>query len=250
VSFGIQAEPIHPGLTDSWQFNLGVLSVNEDATVSSTRQGDPKNEITLDDSDTVPQFGARWRFSDKWALNLVYSGFNWKGLETKNTSFHWDGVDYPLGITVATDLDIGLYIASLDYAFSQSDTTEWGVGFGLHAIDFTANLNIDLNQVSLSAPSEDFLAPLPNLRLYVRHAFSPKLLGSLTGGWMGAEIDKYDGELLIAAAALDYRFSKRWSVGINYQLTDIDLEVDDHRSKDLYDVKIDGFALNVRYSIP
>ena len=81
LSFSVHADPIHPGLTDSWQFQLAVLSVNEDATVSSTRHGDPKNEITLDDSDTVPQFGARWRFSDKWALNLVYSGFSWTGLE-------------------------------------------------------------------------------------------------------------------------------------------------------------------------
>jgi hypothetical protein len=250
LSFSVHADPIHPGLTDTWQFELGVFNVNEDATVSSTGLGDTKTEVTLDDSDTVPHFGARWRFSDKWALNLVYAEFSSSGSEIRNNSFNWDGEEYPLDVAVKLDLDVALYIASLDYAFSQSDTTEWGVGFGLHAIDFAAKLNISLNGLALSSPSDDFIAPLPNLRLYVRHAFSPKLMGSLSGGWMGAEIDEYDGELLVASAGLNYRFSNRWSAGINYEFTDIDLEVDDGRSKELYDVQIDGVAVTVKYSIP
>jgi hypothetical protein len=170
--------------------------------------------------------------------------------KTRNTSFNYDGVTYPVSASVSLDLDVTLYIAAVDYAFHKSDTTEWGVGLGLHAIDLAAGIEGSLNGVSLGASGEDFLAPLPNLRLYGRHAFSPKLLGSVSAGWMGVDIDQYSGDLLVAAASLNYRFADRWSVGLNYQLTDIDLDVDDNINEEHYEVQLDGFALTIGYSIP
>lgn len=208
------------------------------------------DDLGLDDSETIPQLGAMWRFKDKWTLNFVYSDFSVSSNATNNASFNYDGVTYPLNASLKTDLDITLYIVAVDYAFSQSDTTEWGVGLGLHAIDLAAGIRGSLNDVTLAATDEDFLAPLPNLRIYARHAFSPKLLSSFSIGWLGMNIDNYEGSLLVGSAALDYRVSDRWTIGINYQLTDIDLDVDDGINDDNYDVKLSGLALVAKYSFP
>ena len=255
MSLFARAESIHPDLTDKWQFNLGVLQQEPEATIRSTAPGDPETEIDLDDlglddSVTVPQIGARWRFSNKWALNLLYSDFGLSGGETVSSSFNYDGTTYPVNASLKTNLDITLYIATIDYAFWQSDKAEWGVGLGLHAIDLDASIKGSLNNLALTSTGADFLAPLPNLRIFARYAFTPKLLTSVSAGWLGAEIDKYDGQLLVASASLDYRVSKRWSIGLNYQLTDIDMDVDDGLNVDSYDISLKGFAITAKYSIP
>jgi len=256
MSLFARAEPIHPGLTDKWQFSLSLQNYEPEATIRSTAPGDPETEIDLvdelglDDSETVPQIGARWRFSDKWALNLLYSDLGLSGSETISTSFNYDGTTYPVSASLKTELDITLYIAAIDYAFWQSDKAEWGFGLGLHAIDLDASLKGNLGDVPLTSTGQDFLAPLPNLRIFARYAFTPKLLASISAGWLGAEIDKYDGQLVVAGASLDYRFSKRWSFGLNYQLTDIDMDVDDGVNDDSYDISLKGFAITAKYSIP
>jgi len=84
----------------------------------------------------------------------------------------------------------------------------------------------------------------------VRHAFSPKLLGSVSAGWLGIKVGKYDGRLVVASATLDYRFTNRWSLGLNYQLTDIDLDIDRQNKDSNYQVRLDGFSLVAWYSIP
>jgi hypothetical protein len=250
IAFNVQAEPIHRSLTDTWQFNVGILGQQGDATLRSTQEGDPRTDIALDDSQTTAQVGVRWRFKDKWAFNLMYSDFNMSSVETRDRSFNYDGVTYPLNSSLDLDVDVALYVASVDYAFSQSDTTEWGIGLGIHGIDLAADIQASLNGVSLLSSGEDFLAPLPNVRLYGRHAFNSKVLGSISAGWMGANIDQFSGSLVVAGASLSYQFADRWSIGINYQLTDIDLEVDDDISEDEYQVELDGFALHLRYGIP
>ncbi len=212
ASMGTTAESLHPGLTDAWQFSFGVINQKPDATIRSTAPGDPETEVDLDDqgldeSQTSPQLGVKWRFSNKWTLNFHYTEFGLSTSKTIDTSFNYNGVTYPINASLKTDLDFDLYMTSIEYAIWKSDSTEMGVGVGLHAIDLAFNIKGSLNDVRLVSAGEDFLAPLPNLRVFARHAFSPKLIGSVSAGWLGVEIDKYDGQLIVVSASLDYRVS-------------------------------------------
>ena len=230
VAWNSHAESLHPSLDDTWQFHVGLFQQNNKLEVSSTRLGDQEFDIDLDDlglsdSESVPQFGIRWDFSEHWGLNFFYSDFGLTSNAVNNSEFIYDGVVYPLNASLKTEFDITVYALALDYAFYKSNTTEIGIGVGIHALDLAAGFEGSLNDIRLTDTEEDFLAPLPNIRGYVQHAFSPKFLGSLNFGWMGADIDNYSGSFLVASASLEYRLAKRWSVIGNYQLTSIDFEV-------------------------
>ncbi len=249
------AEPIHQGLSDKWRFDFTAVSYSPEATLRSTVPGDPPTEVTLDDlnaddDETTGQFSITGRFSDKWRASFAYTDLSVSGYNINSRNFNFDGVDYPLQTELDTELDVTMYIAAVDYAIHQSDTTEFGIGAGLHAIDLDISFVGSLNGITVGSSSEDFLAPLPNIRGYVRHAFNEKWLFGAGIGWMGAEIDEYDGSLLLGSAFLDYRINNNWTLGVNYQYIEIDLEIDDNLSEDEYDVELPGLGISVTYSIP
>lgn len=248
---GAYAEPIHPGLSDTWDFTLGVFNQGSEADLKSTSsETSSRIDLGLDDNEIIPQIGMRWRFKDKWAFSAAYADFSVPGYRQINTEFEYDDVIYPVDAKLDTKLNIGLYIFALDYAFKRTDTTELGVGFGLHALDLSASLKARLNDNSLALSSDNFLAPLPNIRLFARHAFSPKLLGHASIGWLSATIDKFEGELLVGNVGLQYRFADRWSLGVNYQITDINVTVDRTRADTEYDIRFPGFGATISYAIP
>ena len=248
---GAYAEPIHPGLTDTWNFSVGIFNQGSEAKIKSTTDGtSTRVNMGLDDNEIIPQLGMRWRFKDNWAFSAAYSDFSVPGHRQISSEFEYDGVVYPVDAEVNTKLNIGLYVFAIDYAIKRTDTTELGVGFGLHALDLSASLKARLNDNSLARSSDDFLAPLPNIRLFARHAFSPKLLGHINVGWLSANIDKYDGEILVGSVGLQYRMTDRWSLGANYQTTNIKITVDRTRTDSEYDIKFPGFGVTLSYSIP
>lgn len=72
--------------------------------------------------------------------------------------------------------------------------------------------------------------------------------GSL--GWLGANIDDYEGKLVIGSAFVDYRINDNWTLGAGYQVIDIDLKIDDSPDEQEYNIELPGFSLNLTYSIP
>ncbi len=249
------AEPLHPGLTDRWQFDFTVLSQEPEVKVRATKFGFQENTIDLqdlgvDDRETTGQIGVRYHINEKWRANFGYTPLDISGTRITDRTFNFDGEEFPLSSTVSTDLELKTYIFALDYAFHTSDTSEWGVGAGLHAIDLDIKFEGSLNDLTVATSEEDFLAPLPNLRVYMKHAINERWLVGGSLGWLGIEIDKYDGDLLIATAFIDYRINDNWTLGASYQAVDIDLTIDDSPKEQAYDIKLPGIGLNLTYSIP
>ena len=249
------AEEKHPVFTDTWQFTASALFQNSDASVSST--GPLQNtrkldleDLGMDDSTVVPQITAQWRFADRWLLNFGYSDFSLDGNKAVASSFDFGGVTFPLNASLETEFGISSIVVAVDYVVFQSDRSEFGIGAGLHGLDLNITLDGDINGTLVAESQSDFLAPLPNLRIFGRYAFTPKLTTNFQFGWMGANIENYSGELLIASAGIRYRFASRWSLGLNYQITSINFEVGGGRFEEDYDIELDGVSLAVRYSIP
>ena len=254
LGFGASAEPTHPGFTDTWQFSFGVLNQGTDAKIRSTRGNDVETEIDLDDfglddTEVTPQLGVRWRFADRWALTAAYSDYSVSSSKVVNTSFNFNGTVFPLNASLKTGLDIGLYVIAVDYTLIQKDNLEWGVGAGLHAIDLGASFKGTLNNLSVGAADEDFLAPLPNLRTFLKYSLNDRWLIGGTLGWLGADIDDISGSLVVGTAFVDYRLADKWTIGLNYQTTAIDVDIEDGNSDQSYDIRLPGFALTAKYSI-
>lgn len=251
------AQAIHPGLTDNWEFRVGAFNQHNKIKFSLTPPDNLIHEIDFDDlglkdSEYVAQFGFRKRFREKWAFGLYYSDFGTSSSAAISKEIIIGDVTYPVDASVQTDIGLGLYVASVDYAFSKSDSTEWGVGFGIHALDLSFRFDANLNDLDLDSTSESVVAPLPNFRFYTRHAFTPKLLGSFNIGWLGATIDEYSGRILVGAINLDYRIAERWALGVNYQITDLTLKIDRgaKRANSRFDIVFDGISFSAKYSIP
>jgi hypothetical protein len=249
-----EAQEIHPDLTDTWQFTASALFQNSDASVSST--GILQNVRTLDledlgmdDSTIVPQLSARWRFSDRWILNFAYSDFSLDGRQAIDSSFDYGDTTFPLNASLDTELSLSAIVVALDYVIFKSDKAEFGIGAGLHGLNLDLQLDGDLNGNDVAESQSDFLAPLPNLRAFGRYAITPKIITNIQVGWMGADIENYSGDFLVASAGIRYQVSRQWSVGLNYQLTTIDFEVGGGRNEEVYDVELDGIALSVRFNI-
>lgn len=155
-----------------------------------------------------------------------------------------------MNASIDASLGIDTYIFAVDYAIHQSDSTEWGVGAGLHALDLDVSFDATLNSLTIGATEQDLLAPLPNVRAYFMHAFSDKWLIGGAIGWLGASVDDYDGELLIARAYTKYRINDNWSVGLEAQMVDIDLEIIGSNSTEEYNIELPGAGLTLTYSIP
>ena len=230
------------------------MNQNNEVEVSATTPGDTKVNVDLDDlgyadTETVPQMAARWQFKDKLALNFIYSDFKLTSTKNISRSLTYDGVTFPVNAMTNSELGMTVYAVALDYTVQQNERSDWGVGAGIHGVNFRFDLDGQLNNVVFSTKGHDFLAPLPNLRFFTRYAFSPRLLGGIKVGWMSVNIGKYDGSFLVGTAYLDYRFSDQWSVGLNYQLTDMELDIAGGRADQEYDIKLQGFALKVAYAI-
>lgn len=257
ISVGANAQSIHPGLSDRWEFTIAAFDQHNKIKYSRTPPNESIHEIDFDDlglkeSELVPQFGLRMRFKENWAFGVYHSDFGTSSSQAVTKDIIIGDVIYPVDASLQTDVGLGLYVASVDYAFSRSESTEWGIGFGIHALDLSFRFNASLNDLDLASTTESVIAPLPNFRFYTRHAFSPKLLGSFNVGWLGATIDEYSGRILVGAANLDYRISKRWSLGISYQITDLTLKIDrgTRRANPRFDIVFDGVSFSTKYSIP
>lgn len=248
------AEDLHPNFTDTWQFTASALFQKSDASVSST--GILQNvrtidleDLGMDDSTVVPQLAIKWRFSERWLLNFAYSDFSLDGRQAVSSSFDFGDATFPVNASLDTELSLTAYVVALDYVIFKTDKAEFGLGAGLHGLDLDLKLDGDLNGFAIAQSESDFLAPLPNIRAFGRYALTPRIITNFQIGWMGADIENYSGDFLVASAGIRYRFADQWSLGLNYQVTEIDFEVGGGRNEEVYDVELEGISLSVRYSI-
>ena len=96
---------------------------------------------------------------------------------------------------------------------------------------------------------EEFIAPVPNLRLFGTYALNEKLSFSGSAGWLSFSYEDWDGDFLYVRGLVEYRFTERWGIGAGYQYTDVDVKRDrDNGDFEEYDLDLSGFQAYVSYS--
>ena len=94
----------------------------------------------------------------------------------------------------------------------------------------------------------DTLAPLPTLSAYYRHAFNDKLALRLSGAWLSATVDNWDGDVVAADVSLEYWPSSSWGFGAGYNYVDIDVTAEENIFDQKYVVEYDSFFAFVSWS--
>jgi len=95
--------------------------------------------------------------------------------------------------------------------------------------------------------SADVLAPLPTLALGGGYRIADSLYLSADLGYLSLSIDKYDGRIFSSRTQLEWRPWERLGIGAGYQFIDLDLDVDEGRINESYNLQLDGPTLFLSY---
>ncbi len=241
---------LNPALNETFSFRLGGAYLSGSASVGADLKGGTSSpDISLDDLGVdadkwSPYFNARWRFADSFSAKFEYFGWQEDGSGIATADIEFEDITIPAGLRAHGDFDVDVYAVSLGWAFLKDPRYEMGVGLGLHIADLNTSIEgagfIGNVPTQSARGSTSVTAPLPNISLYGSYALTPKIALEATVGYFSLSYDKYDGELLVAAAALEYRFNERFGVGAGYSLFDIDLTVDNDRTTDRYNFDLHG----------
>jgi hypothetical protein len=237
--------------------SVGIADQRVDARIRATADGfDPIGldiqDLGVDNNDTSYYVDYRYRFKPRWAvIGGVYS-FNGAGGRASRRDFNFDGAEYEAGAAIRADFDIDAYIVDVIYTVHRSESVEFAVGGGLHALDLGASISaevrLDDESVRGSASGATLLAPVPNLRASAIWAVSERFTLHAVAGWLSANIDEYSGDFIYGHLRAMYQFSDSFGIALGYQRTEVNVTQERERSELSFDAELYGPTLTLTYS--
>jgi hypothetical protein len=250
-------ESTHPRWDESFYINLGAYFLNADVQYGVTRTGEEEEEVDLDDlgiddSSFSPLLELGWRFKPRWSLTTNFFRFDENGNLFSEEEFIIDGEVFPVGVALDSSVTVDTYILNLGYAFIQDQKKELGIGLGVHGFDFEAKVKgyaiLGEETIPVSDDSQNFVAPLPNIRAFGRYAFNSRWHGTFEAGWLSADIDEYSGEMWLIDTSVEYRATEHLGIGAGYLWTDVNVDVEKNSKDEHYDLEFSGPMLYLSYS--
>ena len=202
------------------------------------------DDLDLDENQISPIAGAIFNFGERWSLRLDYFGFHDDAKKTAEFDFEFEDLIVPVGARTDSSLDLDVYAASLAYSFIHCNRAKFGVGAGVHAVDFdleiSAKVTVAGKEIPLGESNEDFFVPLPNLYAYGAYACTERLVLRYGGGWISASWGDYEGSFVFANAFIEYWPFQNAGFGAGYRYVAADIEYDPGSKTEKYDVRLPG----------
>jgi hypothetical protein len=158
----------HPALTDEFFIGLGttVMTSNTQAQLSGNfgvgTIVDFEDAFGISETEWAPQGLARWRFSERWRLELEYFTLNRSNTKTLDQDIVWGDNTISAGSEVDASFDVSVARLSCGYSFFKTQDKELGVALGFHLTNFRAELDTTIG----SQEDAKLLAPLPVISMY------------------------------------------------------------------------------------
>ena len=227
LAVGQQAWNVNPGLVDGFTLEVGAYAptvkttAHFDSTLGPGTSVSFEDDLGLDDRKVNAAILGRLRLGERWRIEGEYFALNRSGTRVINRTINWGGNIYPVGIVVNSEFDSDIYRLSVGYSFIKNTEAELGVALGLHVTDFT----MSLAGANVAKRTGDALAPLPTIGVYGSYALTPSWLLSGRVDFFSLSYNDFDGSLVNAVAAVDYRFTRNFGIGLGYRYVDYDLDV-------------------------
>lgn len=206
-------------------------------------------QLRSDLSNDVAAFEIWWRFGEKWSLRTQYMAWDSQSSRTLGEDIEWGDVIFGAGTGVAAGTDTAITRLFFGRQFETSSRHQIGVGFGLHQVDLGAFIEgeVIINGVPSGARRESAKTSglLPNFGGWYMYSMSPRWALTTRFDWLGAEIDKYDGYIINAAAGINFQAFEHVGIGINYNFLELDVDVDEDNWNGSVTSQSDGFFLYV-----
>lgn len=189
--------PNHPALSDAFFFGAGVFYANStteaqlNSSIGVGTNVDFEDALGLAENDLVPQGLARWRFSDRWRLELEYFALNRSNTKAIDGDIIWGDDTFPDGTQVEAKFDIAVTRLSCGYSFFKTQDKEIGVALGFHITD----INAKLSSTGTDSDEGKLLAPLPVISLYGQCALTDIWAVSGRFDAFRLEYDPYQGHV-------------------------------------------------------
>jgi len=243
----------HPYLARKHVFMAGGYWQDVDAEIRETRDPLPRVDLNLatlgvDEKDTTWYMEYRYRFSDRWSLVASGQRYTSSGEIGLTRDINFGGVPFQAGTSLKTRLRVDTYFLDFMYHAYKSSRAELAFGGGLHTFNFDASLyggaSLENRFVERSreliASNEDFLAPLPNLRMQAFYGITDRwaIMGNL--GWMSANVDEWDGSFTYIHLRTHFRLGQHVGLALGYQFTDVDVTRERSRASSEYDIEFNG----------
>lgn len=246
VAFAHAQTPNHPLLNDTLRASVGGFwaGSNTTARLGSSSGGagvDVSFEDTLglDERKWVGEFGAYWRISERWRVDLDHVRIKRSATRVLSQQIIWGDNTFNVGTEVNSSLTISDTRTSLGYSFFRRPDKEVGLGLGVHMLGYKASIDAG----SLGARSESVTAPLPVLSLYGQFALTDTWALSLRSDWLSLEYDKYSGEIRANRIDIVYQPFKNVAFGLGMHYLNLKLDVQNDNSKFQARSNVEGPAL-------
>jgi len=233
-----QEQPdVHPYLADRFILQGGAflprLSLDISVDGSLTGEHPPLDfeggvGATSDDEIFSAEF--IWRFGDKWSFRSQHFEGGRNSTKVLEEDIEWGDAIFEQGSFVSggTDLQITRFFFARD--FSKSLQHEFGIGLGLHRMEFGASLTGDIivNGQPFSAETRavSAVAPLPNIGTWYAYSPSEKWVFDVRLDWLDASIGEYSGTLINTAAGVNYQVFKHVGIGLKYSRFSLKFDID------------------------
>lgn len=132
---------------------------------------------------------------------------------------------FAIDTTVATQFDIAIYKTDYTFAPISLDRGFFGVTGGL----YISSNSLTLSDITAGTrKSEDVTAPLPVVGLRGEYEITDRItLGGATQ-WFGIDTGDASGHLRDFYVGLDYRFGRRFGVGLAYNDVSMNITVEEN----------------------
>lgn len=223
VSSSITVASANQTLNDRVGIRFGPFLPSIESSITVGKQTQAFEDF-LDDSATTGAVAVAWRLTKHFRLNFDYWAVNRDSSESLDQNVPIGPITVPAGTSIGATFDSGMLGASLGWSFVATDTTELGVALGVTALSLKSELGATvpgLGSASFTAFDETY--PLPLIGIYITQALSPmwSLKADLSG--IGLSLgDDFDGSVIKAFGAVEFRPWKNFGFGLAYLYNDAD----------------------------
>jgi len=199
-------------------FTIGLFANDQNSSTrldSDSGNGtdiDLSDDLGLDKTNSVVRLGGYWWISKRQRLDFGYFDITRNSSLPIQKTIDFGDQTFTVNTVLSAESELQVFKADYTFAVVSRDRGYLGINAGLHVSQTT----LALQGFGLSAEKQDLTAPLPVIGLRGDYNITPNI--TLRGALQlfSYSVDKVDGHFSDSYIAADYRFGKRFAVGLGY----------------------------------
>jgi hypothetical protein len=212
--------------------------------------GRPGTEISLDDDlgfakeKALPAFDLVWRISPRHRLELGYVRLARDAQKSLSGQIDFGDTTFPVSANVSSTFDSDVWKLTYGWSFWREDSSELALLLGVHTTKFEVALSSSTASRTLYEAT-DRTVPLPTIGLQGTWALDPQWRFTGAVQAFSLKYGDYDGSLVNASLAGEYRFDRNWLIGAGYTTYGHNLDVSGGKAKGSFDYNFSGPVIYV-----